>query len=284
MSSSSTREAAAARRRSVAKGTLSIRYLPTSSLKPDPKNPRLHSEKQIQQIARSIEAFGFNVPILVNAQLQVIAEHGRLEACELLGIAEVPTISLEHLTEAQARAFLIADNRLTENAAWDDRLLAEQLKELSDLDLDFSLETTGFEMGEIDLLIEGLSPAPAGKEDPADLVPEPQPGIPVTTPGDLWLLGKHRVYCGNSLNELSYAALTDGSKAAMVFHRPSLQRPHRRTCYGKGSHSPPGIQNGLGRDEPGRVYRLPEPRLHLAGAAQRRGLDSLRLHGLAAYG
>lgn len=218
---SSTRDGGAAKRLSaVANRALSIKYLPASRLKHDPKNPRLHSEKQVQQIARSIEAFGFNVPVLINAKSQVIAGHGRLEACQLLGIAEVPTIRLEHLTEAQARAFLIADNRLTENATWDDRLLAEQLKELSDLDLDFSLETTGFEMGEIDLLIEGLSPVPAGKEDPADTVPEVQTGMLVTKPGDLWLLGKHRVYCGNSLNESSYAAVMEGSKAAMVFTDP----------------------------------------------------------------
>ncbi len=199
---------------------LAISYQPVTGLKPDPRNPRLHSEKQVQQIARSIEAFGFNVPVLINAKSQVIAGHGRLEACQLLGITEVPTIRLEHLTEAQARAFLIADNRLTENAAWDDHLLAEQLKELSDLDLDFSLETTGFEMGEIDLLIEGLSPAPVGKDDPADLVPDGQPGVQVTKSGDLWFLGKHKVYCGNSLNEPSYAALMDGSNAAMVFTDP----------------------------------------------------------------
>jgi hypothetical protein len=192
---------AAKRLSAAAHSALSIKYLSTSRLKPDPKNPRLHSEKQVQQIARSIEAFGFNVPLLVNAEMQVVAGHGRLQACQVLGITEVPTISLEHLTEAQARAFLIADNRLTENAAWDDRLLAEQLRELSDLDLDFTLETTGFEMGEIDLLIEGLSPAPASKEDPADLVPHAQPGVQVTKSGDLWLLGKHRVYCGNSLKD-----------------------------------------------------------------------------------
>jgi DNA modification methylase len=117
---------------------------------------------------------------------------------------------------------------------WDDRLLAEQLKELSDLDLDFTLETTGFEMGEIDLLIEGLSPAPAGKEDPADVIPEPQPGVQVTKSGDLWLLGKHKVYCGNSLNEPSYAALMDGSKAAMVFTDPPYNVRIDGHATGKG--------------------------------------------------
>jgi len=201
-------------------GRLAITYQPVASLRPDPKNPRIHSEKQVQQIARSIEAFGFNVPLLVNAEMQVVAGHGRLQACQVLGITEVPTISLEHLTEAQARAFMIADNRLTENAAWDDRLLAEQLKELSDLDLDFSLEATGFEMGEIDVMVENLAPAPEGKEDPADAVPELTGEIQVSKVGDLWQLGRHKVYCGNSLNDPTYAALMADVRAAMVFTDP----------------------------------------------------------------
>lgn len=111
-SSLTHRRSSVSRQSAAAKRALSIQYLPVGILKPDPKNPRLHSEKQVQQIARSIEAFGFNVPVLVNAQSQVIAGHGRLLACQVLGITEVPTIRLEHLTEAQARAFLIADNRL----------------------------------------------------------------------------------------------------------------------------------------------------------------------------
>ncbi len=130
---------------------LLIVFRPISEIKLDPRNPRSHSKAQIRQIARSINAFGFNVPILIDKNLNVIAGHGRLLAAQLLGLTEVPTIKLEHLTQAQARALMIADNRLTENAVWDDRLLAEQLKELSVLDLDFDLEATGFEMGEIDL-------------------------------------------------------------------------------------------------------------------------------------
>src|SRR5271156_2650598 len=129
-----------------------------SELKLNPENPRIHSPRQIRQIARSIEAFGFNVPVLADAELNVIAGHGRILACRQLGLSEVPVIRLERLTEAQVHAFTIADNRLTENSVWDDKLLAEQLHELSLLDLDFSLGATGFEMGEIDLRIEGLNP------------------------------------------------------------------------------------------------------------------------------
>src|SRR5205823_8150359 len=114
----------------------------------------------------------------VRAELRVIAGHGRLLACRLLGRTEVPTISLEHLSEAQARAFMIADNRLTEVASWDDRLLGEQLRELSELHLDFSLEVTGFEMAEIDLLIEGVSGTL--EPDTDDLVPLAATGPAVT--------------------------------------------------------------------------------------------------------
>ena len=114
---------------------------PIAELKLDPNNPRIHGRQQVRQIARSIEVFGFNVPVLIDANLKVVAGHGRIAACQLLGLNEVPTILLDHLSEAQIRAFMIADNRLTETSAWDDQLLAEQLKELSELNLDFSLST-----------------------------------------------------------------------------------------------------------------------------------------------
>src|SRR5947199_3818180 len=110
---------------------LRIDLRPAEELKPNPANARIHSKKQIRQIANSIQAFGFNVPVLVDADLNVKAGHGRLLACRELGITEAPTLCLDHLTPAQARAFMITDNRLTEIATWDDRLLAQQLKDLS---------------------------------------------------------------------------------------------------------------------------------------------------------
>jgi DNA modification methylase len=197
-----------------------ITYRRIRELRLDPKNPRTHTPRQIRQIARSIDQFGFNVPILVDAALKVIAGHGRVMACQQLGWREVPTIALEHLSDAQAKAFAIADNRLTENSKWDERLLAQQLQELSLLDLDFNLEVTGFDMGEIDLRIEGLVARPEDDDDPADVLPEPQTGSPVTRPGDLWLLDRHRVYCASALEEASYAGLMQDEKAAMVFTDP----------------------------------------------------------------
>jgi ParB-like chromosome segregation protein Spo0J len=137
------------RRRTVAKGAVSdplIERLPLGALKLDPRNPRHHSDRQIRQIARSIKAFGFNVPILIDQNGKVVAGHGRLKAAERLDLKEVPTIRLDHLTEAQAKAFMIADNRLSETSEWDEQLLAESLRELCDLELDFSIEATGFEM------------------------------------------------------------------------------------------------------------------------------------------
>jgi ParB-like chromosome segregation protein Spo0J len=185
-----------------------------------PKNPRAHTAAQIRKIARSIETFGFNVPILINSQFTVIAGHGRVLACRQLGHSEVPTICLDHLTEAQARAFMIADNRLTEISDWDERLLAEQLRDLAVLDLDFSLEATGFEMAEIDLQIEGLQQDPADNgEDPADILP-PLPETAVTKAGDLWLLGRHRVFCGDALDAASYETVLNEEKAAIAFTDP----------------------------------------------------------------
>ena len=131
---------------------LSIIYRYVTDLQLDPKNARVHPKKQIEQIAHSIETFGFNAPILVNSELKVIAGHGRLAACKLLGITTVPTISLKHLTKEQVRAFAIADNRLSETADWDERLLAEELKALSELKLEFSLDVIGFDAAEIDIM------------------------------------------------------------------------------------------------------------------------------------
>ena len=203
----------------MASRTLAVEYLSVASLRLNPQNPRLHSDKQIRQLANSIRSFGFNVPVLVDAHLQVIAGHGRVRACKLLEITEVPVIRLEHLSEQQKRAFLIADNRLAENADWDDRLLGEQLQILSEAELDFTLETTGFEMGEIDLIIENLAPATAGQDDPADFLPE-LPSTPVSRLGDLWRLGKHRVLCGNALSSDSYRVLMNDHKANVIFLDP----------------------------------------------------------------
>jgi DNA modification methylase len=205
--------------------SLNIVYRRIDELKPDPANPRRHAKKQVRQIAHSITEFGFNVPVLIDRENNVIGGHGRLLACRELGGSEVPTLCLDHLTPAQVRAFRIADNRLTEISTWDDRLLAEELKELSLLGLDFDIEVTGFEMGEIDLRIASLEEPPEPDDDPADEVPEVPAGPPLSKIGDLWVLGRHRVLCGSALDAAAFVDLMGETRAAMVFTDPPYNVP-----------------------------------------------------------
>jgi DNA modification methylase len=225
---------------------LEIISRPLAALKLDPANPRRYDKKQIQQIARNISVFGFNVPVLVDAELNVIAGHGRLLACQELGIDEVPTVCLDHLRPAQVRAFRIADNRLTENATWNDRLLAEQLRDLSLSGLDFEIEVTGFEMGEIDLRIASLEDTPAAGCDPADILPELSTAPPVSKLGDLWLLERHRVLCGNALDPEIFAALMGEQRAPMVFTDPPYNVPIEGHASGLGAihHRPFPMASG----------------------------------------
>ena len=249
-----------------ASSRLTIIYRPIRDLKPDPANPRRHSKKQVSQIARSIEAFGFNVPILIDAEDKVIAGHGRLLACQELGWNEVPTLCLDHLSQAQARAFIIADNRLSEIAGWDDRLLAEQLRDLSVAGLDFSLEVTGFEIGEIDLRIASLDDPPAPADDPADAIPKVASGPAVAKSGDVWLLGRHRVLCGNALDVTVFRSLMDEERAAMVFTDPPYNVPidGHATGLGKIRHRSFAMAAGE-MSRPGFAVFLATALRHLAG-------------------
>jgi len=197
-------------------------------------NPRTHSKKQIRQIADSIQEFGFTNPVLIDASQTVIAGHGRVRAAKLLDLETVPTIQLEHLTEAQVRAYVIADNKLAENAGWDLDLLALELQGLAEIDIDFDLEVTGFETAEIDLMIGGGEPS-TEEVDSADDVEEPDPNAPaVARPGDLWLIGRHRLLCGNALEESAYADLMGGAKARVVFVDPPYNVPIQGHVSGLG--------------------------------------------------
>lgn len=210
---------------------LTISHRSVCSLQPAPENARLHSEKQIAQIAKSIAAFGYNVPILIDKESKVLAGHGRLAACQLLGWKEVPTITLDHLTPEQARAFMIADNRLSDTSTWDDTLLATQLKFLSEADINFDLDAIGFEMAEIDLRIQGLNTSAEDEEEPLPATP----GSAVTQLGDLWHLGQHRLLCGNALEVESYSKLLNGIAVSAVFTDPPFNVAIQGHVSGKGS-------------------------------------------------
>jgi DNA modification methylase len=199
---------------------LKIIYRRIEELKPNPANPRRHTRRQIRQIGKSLKVFGFIVPVLIDKDGNIIAGHGRVLAAREGGVAEVPTLCLDHLTPEQARAFGIADNRLTEISTWDDRLLAEQLKALSLVGLDFDIEVTGFEMGEIDLRIASLDDLPEQADDPADALPEFSTQPPVSKIGDLWILGRHRLLCGSALDGAAFAALMGEDRAATVITDP----------------------------------------------------------------
>lgn len=213
---------------------LRIELVPIGQLKADPRNPRLHGERQLKQIARSIKAFGFNVPALADRDGNLLAGHGRVAAARRLGLREIPVVRLDHLTPEQARAFSIADNRLSETSTWDDRLLGEVLRDLASAELSFDLEATGFTMGEIDLRIEGLSGPTPANSDPADDLPLDPRQPPVSRPGDLWQLGRHRLFCGNALDPAAYERLMKGASAKLVFTDPPYNVPIIGHVSGKG--------------------------------------------------
>ena len=192
------------------------------SLKPYPNNARAHSKRQLTKLAASIAEFGFVVPVLIDGQNSLIAGHGRLQAATKLSLEVIPCIRIEHLSEAQKRAFILADNRLTELASWDSKLLASELQFLSDLE--FDIELTGFETAEIDLIVDGVDDP--SKSDPADQAPTPCTNMPaVTGLGDLWLLGEHRVFCGDATKLESFQDVLGGDKAQMVFTDPPYNVP-----------------------------------------------------------
>ena len=197
---------------------LEVTYRPLEVLKPSPGNARTHSKHQVRQIAESIRVSDFTNPVLIDSENCIIAGHGRVEAAKLLGLSQVPTICLENLTAEQSRTYVIADNKLAENAGWDKEILAIELEHLLTLDCaDFDVTITGFEVAEIDGILEEANDA-TESEDP---IPEPvRDHPPVSGPGDLWLLGRHKVLCSNSLDEESYRALMGDSRAAAVFTDP----------------------------------------------------------------
>lgn len=197
--------------RLTAASPLSIQYRSPTELRLNPKNPRLHSSKQIEQLARSIEHYGFTNPVLIDRGGRVVAGHGRLAAAKALKLASVPTIALEDLSPAQVRAYMLVDNKLAENATWDNALLAENFKLLAAEDLEFDMTLTGFDLPELDLLLQ----EPVKGEDPDEAPLDA--GAAVSRLGDEWILGPHRLHCGNALDSATLDRLMQGDRATVVF-------------------------------------------------------------------
>jgi DNA modification methylase len=211
-----------------------VERVPVSALKPYAGNARRHSKKQIRQIAASIREFGFNVPLLIEPDGTILSGHGRLEAALQLGMTELPVIRLSGLSEARKRALILAENRIAENASWDETKLALELKTIIELDADFELTITGFETGEIDSRLQILS-GPDEQDSINDLV-MPDAAKAVTKPGDLWRCGIHHLLCGDARDPSAYEQLMASERARVVFTDPPYNVPISGHVMGKGAH------------------------------------------------
>jgi DNA modification methylase len=196
--------------------SLTIEMVDVAALRPYPGNARRHSRKQIKQIAKSIETFGFTNPVLIGDDLGILAGHGRVAAAQLIGMKEVPIVRLSDLSPAERKAYVLADNKLALNAGWDREVLAIELQGL--IDLGFDIETTGFTVGEIEVVVgeaaEGvLHDASKGREDDIPRVREPA----VSRPGDVWRAGRHRLICGDARERMAYETLLGNERVDLIF-------------------------------------------------------------------
>lgn len=191
-----------------------IEYVEVKKLIPYARNSRTHSDEQVAQICGSIKEFGFTNPVLIDGEGVIIAGHGRTIAAQRLNMKEVPCLRLDYLTEAQKKAYVIADNKLALNAGWDDEMLALELGDLKELDFDLSL--TGFDDDELNkLLVEAVNEGLVDEDEAP-----PPPDEPISRLGDIWQLGSHRVMCGDSTSIDAVDKLMEGQKADMVFTDP----------------------------------------------------------------
>lgn len=199
-------------------GSRAIVDRPIGALHPYARNARTHSKRQLRQIAASIERFGFVNPVLVTGAGDIVAGHGRVEAAKLLGLKSVPTLSVDHLSDVERRAYILADNKLALNAGWDKEILAIELQGL--IDLDFEVDLTGFSLAEIDGVLDDAREASLdGAETPDDVVPAVS-GPAVTRLGDYWLMGHHRLVCGDAQDASVFARLMGDERADLVFTDP----------------------------------------------------------------
>tara|TARA_Y100001973_G_C5162800_1_gene314448 strand:- start:76 stop:1353 length:1278 start_codon:yes stop_codon:yes gene_type:complete len=221
--------------------SLEIKYVAIDELIPYVNNARTHTDEQVKQIASSIKEFGWTNPVLIDGDNGVIAGHGRLLAGQKLGMDKVPTIELQGLSEAQKKAYILADNRLAQNAGWDEDLLKIELQDLESMDFDMSL--IGFELAELNKFLKEET---EGLTDP-DEVPDVEEEA-TTVKGDVWLLGEHRVMCGDATNETDTAKLMNNKKADMVFTDPPYNVDYNSkndllNLYNKGNHVQKDIKN-----------------------------------------
>ena len=211
-------------------GPKRLEYIALADLVPHDRNARTHSKKQLKQIADSITRFGFTNPVLVDGNNSIVAGHGRVEAAKLLGMTRVPILRFEHMTDAEKRAYVIADNRLAELAGWDNSLLSLELEAIAELDDEFELALTGFDPAEIEALLNSLD----GETPTEDAVEIDETAPVVTRVGDIWKLGDHVITCGDATDPEVYRRLLGDEKAQMVFTDPPYNVPVNGHICGLG--------------------------------------------------
>jgi len=223
-----------------------IKKISVSDLIPYANNSRTHSDEQVLQIASSIKEFGFINPVIVDGENGIIAGHGRVMAAKKLGLMDVPCVDASHLSEAQKKAYIIADNKLALNAGWDDDILRIELDMLTELDFDLSL--TGFSDEELQAICQVEEIAPEYEEDADGEVIEP-PAEPKTKEGDVWILGKHRLMCGDSTSIDAVDKLMAGDKSNMVFTDPPYLMDFTGAINADGTKSHSGIHGAIKNDK-----------------------------------
>jgi DNA modification methylase len=237
--------------------TPSVEHVPISTLRPYSRNARTHSRKQLRQIAASIQRFGFTNPVLISDDSEILCGHGRVEAAKLLNFESVPTLRLSHLNEAERRAYILADNKLAQSAGWDREVLAIEMQGL--IDLDFDIELTGFSLAEVDLVLEEAAQSGSeGVSRSEDEIPAVEDSA-VTRAGDLWLVGRHRVLCGDARDKEAYGLLLANERADLIFTDPPYNVPidghvcgsgrirHREFAMGVGEMSSEAFTEFLGQ-------------------------------------
>ncbi|GAA4028973.1 DNA modification methylase [Sphingomonas rosea] len=266
---------------------LAIIYQATSSLQPDPRNARTHPKRQITQLVKSIQQFGFTNPVLVDEAGFLIAGHGRLRAAQELGLAEVPSITLGGLSEAQKKALRLADNKIALNAGWDLEILRLELTDLGNLDIDFDLGLTGFASGEIDVILKAAN-------DPDDECIPAVPAEPRTRPGDVWVLGEHRIGCGDGRDlEFLKRLIGEGAAIDAAFLDPPYNVKINGHANAKGRHREFAMASGEMSDAAFRQFL--EETLGAAAVVSRPGavhfvcmdwrhLDDVSVVGRSVYG
>jgi DNA modification methylase len=211
---------------------LAIEQMKTSALKPYARNARTHSKKQVKQIAESIKGFGFNNPVLISDDNEIVAGHGRYAAAKHLGLETVPCVRLSHLTPEQRRAYVLADNKLALNAGWDQELLAIELQDLKALEV--NIELTGFSLPEVDIILEEVKASdPNDADDLDDEIPE-VPKQAITKLADVWVLGRHRLICGDARDPNVYLQLLGDERADLLLTDPPYNVPIDGNVCGKG--------------------------------------------------